>query len=568
LEGSLAQLKLAMHLHDWKQMLADTRVQLFAGDQAVRQLYEQMIAHPSASWPMSAINVDLTLWKDFKTLDELRQRASDTCGKELETIAKTIQSNPPGPIAEGRRLTVLGLTSRYTSFLQHSMRDWLAAFEELGHSTFTLIEHADHEVLTSLDQARAVAKHNPDVLLMIDHYRGEFRNLPADRPTVCWVQDRMPHLFRKSAGQAQAATDFAMGYAQAELVGQFGWPAERFMSCVIPVNEKRFAVESISREQSARYGCDVSFVSHASKTPEELRDAEISQAKDLPHREAIDAISQRLFHVYSQGNSITGDGPLTAMVKATLRDIGSSISDITPLLDYARLRLNNALFRHQALEWTSEICRERGLHFALWGKGWDQHPRLKQHAMGEADNQSDLKFIYHASKINLQLSPFTSAHQRSFEALCADGFLLCRRTNRDDFDRVHRELFLHGSKLGITCNDDLRISRDDRLWELVKQSADAFGVHPLDQPGDFWKSLAAQDDAQWTEAGSTLWPEQFDGVSFSTKQELVAMISACHRRDDWRAEVTQVMKQVVNDKVTYRAVTERLLGRLLGRLSN
>jgi len=277
-------------------------------------------------------------------------------------------------------------------------------------------------------------------------------------------------------------------------------------------------------------------------------------------RAMVTAISERTFAVYRKGDCLTGDAQIARFVADTLTDIKATIDDHTPLVDFLRLRLNNALFRHQALEWASDFARHRGLVFHLWGKGWDKHPTLAHHARGEADNQDDLKYIYHASKVNLQLSPFTTAHQRSFECLSAGGFLIARRTSRDQFDRANQTLFDYGSSIGISNLDHLRLSRDDRLWQLVKEAADAFGQHPLDQPGDFWANLTAQARAQWTEAGSTLWPDEFDQISFQTQADLTRLIERGLAGADWRREMTDKMRQVVIDKTTYVAVTRRLLG--------
>ena len=77
-----------------------------------------------------------------------------------------------------------------------------------------------------------------------------------------------------------------------------------------------------------------------------------------------------------------------------------SIADRAPLLDFFLQRINNALFRHQALHWIADL----GLNLRLYGKGWEKHPRFGRFARGPADNETQIGAIYRASRINLQVN--------------------------------------------------------------------------------------------------------------------------------------------------------------------
>jgi len=567
IERSAEQLAIAMHLQDWTDLFVDPRVQMYVGDDAIERLANTMVRTPSIVWPRSTIVVDHLAWPTsdaIKSIDDLRNFAMAECDKELKAIAAQ-RAVLPTKIPTDRPLRVMGLTTLFSTFLQHSMRDWLASFQALGHTTHVLTEPVPHVINTNIDQQRAIDVFQPDLMLFIDHYRDEYKKLPDDLHSVCWVQDRMLHLFSTAAGQRQGPRDYAIGYARSELTSRYGWPGERFMSCVVPVNHIRFDTSNLSAADLAPHVCDLAFVSHASKTPEEIRDDEIAAAILPGVKRVVGALSERLMSIYATGGSISGDGPITALVKRTLVELGTAYDDVTPLIDYVRLRLNNALFRHQVLHWASELADERGLDFRLYGRGWEKHPTLSRFARGEADNQTALASIYRATRVNLQTNPHTSAHQRSFESLCAGGFVLMRRTNRDLFDPIHQAVLRRADELNLQDDAQLRASRDEELMRLIDASARVVGTHPLDHGQDFLGSLRDQDHAGWTEAGSTLWPDEFAESSFNNRDEFRTQAVRALTEPAWRASVVEKMRSVVIEKCTYQAVTQRLLNVLHDR---
>ena len=182
-------------------------------------------------------------------------------------------------LSSGLPLKVLGVTSRFTTFLQHSMRDWLAAFSRLGHRTRLFIEDHDHEICNGLGIAAACAEFQPDLVVVIDHYRSELSGIPPQVPTVMWVQDALPNMFRPEAGAAGAA-GLCSGVCADEDAHEYGYPAESLHAGRRRVRRAACSVRDGSRRRSlAKYKCDVSFVSHASATAETILKAEIE-----PHR--------------------------------------------------------------------------------------------------------------------------------------------------------------------------------------------------------------------------------------------------------------------------------------------
>src|SRR5690606_34297670 len=189
LAHDMERLWVVLHLQQWQKLLGDSRALLFVGPDAVAQVRQAMIERLEIPWPKYCLTVEPQLWAPGMNLDALIADASGHASRRLRAAsALDLAPQPPRQLLpEDRPLRVLGLTSRYTTFLQHSMRDWLSAFQRLGHETRLLIEEADHEILNNIIYAEACRDFRPDLIVIIDHYRAELEGLPADVPCVMWV---------------------------------------------------------------------------------------------------------------------------------------------------------------------------------------------------------------------------------------------------------------------------------------------------------------------------------------------------------------------------------------------
>ena len=85
------------------------------------------------------------------------------------------------------------------------------------------------------------------------------------------------------------------------------------------------------------------------------------------------------------------------------------------------MRVNNLLFRHQSLR---RSLLDMDIDLRLYGRGWENNPTFAKFARGVADHRGELPLIYQASRINLQVSPLGSLHQRVMEGLASGGFFL------------------------------------------------------------------------------------------------------------------------------------------------
>lgn len=211
--SDLERLWAVMHFQAWSAMLADHRVRLFVGKEAVGKLMAALMADSILPAPQISVTVDQSLWCAGDHFQAFAERVILQRSAKMDRLAQALEDIVPTDLraafAGSRPLRILGITSRFTTFLQHSMRDWLAAMEALGHQTRLLIEQADHQCLSSLCFGAAMSEFRPDLVLLLDHYRNEYRELSGRVPCVMWIQDRLGHLFSSKAGQAQGPLDFS-----------------------------------------------------------------------------------------------------------------------------------------------------------------------------------------------------------------------------------------------------------------------------------------------------------------------------------------------------------------------
>jgi hypothetical protein len=551
-----------LHYQNWSAMLAEARVRIFAGPDSVVRFEQLLKDEPRLCAPQMTVTIEQQLWQDGKNLDAVIQSVAAANSARLSQLQRELSlresSTDLGSIPDRLRhglLRVLGITSRYTTFLQHSMRDWLAAFESAGHTTSLLIERADHESQPGIVIAEECLNFRPDLILIIDHYRGEMPGLPRGIPCVMWVQDRLPNIYSSSAGHAQDTTDFVIGYGRQECTQRLSYPASRFMPAMVGVNEKRFTPRTLSREDRAKYECDVAFVSHASEPPERIIQNEIQRAGTEQAKRLLTNIHERLAAIYESGGSITAPGPIESLIESAMSESGVN-GDFQAVQDLVTQRVNNAFLRHQSVAWIAAT----GADIRLYGRGWEQHPRFAKYARGIADNQEQLSTIYQASRVNLQVTPFGAAHQRLFEGLACGGFFLLRAVTGDAIDLLKREMwyFLRRNQVNSAPEMMTRCAKMPTFQWMISGLNTLLGADTLADPNWLFSGLEEAALGGFSRCASTLWPE-YERVSFWTQTELTDKLKYFLGSSAARSAVAESMREQVLRWHTYSAISSRML---------
>ncbi|MCH7873412.1 MAG: hypothetical protein IID33_17075, partial [Planctomycetes bacterium] len=165
---------ISLHLHDWRDPLSDPRVMFFVGPDAVPRFERALMADGDLQLP--GAHVHGHTWNETRDgrVIEAVQRAGQrrerlnrrSLGRiDARYLDRTAtywgQRFATALDGDGPPLRILAVTSRYTTFLQYSMRDALQALEALGHRTRLLIEPSDHHVLGTASYHRAILEFDP-----------------------------------------------------------------------------------------------------------------------------------------------------------------------------------------------------------------------------------------------------------------------------------------------------------------------------------------------------------------------------------------------------------------------
>jgi len=562
--GDLERLWAVLHLHDWRAMLGDPRVLFFVGADAICQVDRFLRCSKSTPWPQMAVTVDKSVWAGgFANLDSLLRPVQQLFEQRVQRAQAELGATYDGrgieeihgQFSTGKKLRILGITSRFTTFLRYSMRDWLSGMRRLGHETRLVIEEADHELFGPLQYAEACASFKPDLVLMIDHYRAEMRLLPGSMPCVMWLQDDLPNVYRVEAGRNQGRLDYTIGFGNRDCTRKFEYPASRFLPTMMAVNEMRFAPRRLTPGERERFGCDVCFVSHCS-TPADVVIREAMQQKKNDHeRRLIKDVYERLEAVYDRGDVLVQPYHLRELVGTAARSLSLEVADEGPIVSFFHQRIVNPLFRHQSLKWLAEL----DVKIHLYGKGWESHPRLGRFAKGPADNQSVLSTIYRASAINLQVTPYGAAHQRVFEGLACGGFFLLRYCEGDPCHRWYRELWEFCREHEIKTDEEFLKRAPREVLEKYRRTAEIEGVDAIEKGWDFVGLLNLMAAGQFTQCASTLWPGEYEKVVFNSREELHGLVTHFLGNPEEREEIANRMRGRVLDLLTYTSTSRRLL---------
>lgn len=526
-EPNPESIAIIFHIHDFRELLNDSRVRFFVGSNCVNQLHE--LLESDTTWPITD-RVCRSQWlvdkfpsqplatmrnvADARLLraNELREHLSNVyAGRDAEWWAgRFADAVDEQGKAVGRPLRIMGLTSRHTTFLQYSMRDCLESLESLGHETRLVIEPADHLVLDPSVVLQAQADFEPDVVLLLSRMRYEMTALIHEAiPSVTWDQDALPWVFDEKRNPKLAWNDFLMGFSAATAAKRFGWPEERLLACPMAGGASAYDGGELSEKELEPYRCDVSYVSHASATPSEEANHAEQWLPDGPLRELFRHTLAMVLSAWESGGPFPGNLIIKTYDATDELNLHLDYNDIAKVL-VALGRVGDRAFRHVALLWVSDWAQRTNRRFNIWGNGWDKHPSLSIHACGATQNGNELRRVYQASTINLQLMGYGFLHQRALDGLMASGFFMSRRSASDEVRSAMESLLSLLDDYEVACVDDFKrlpkSIQDEIEKRLLPLGADYRALHPELLSG--WRSACALPQAM------DLVP-RFDEVSFT-----------------------------------------------------
>lgn len=461
-------------------------------------------------------------------------------------------------------LCVLGVTSRYTTVLQHSMRDLGRALTALGCRFELLIEATDHEMVGRDAIAAAVLRTRPDLVFIIDHHRHEYGGaIPRNLPFVCWIQDLLPHLMRPEVGAALGPLDFFIAPELDQFTRAYRYPARQGLASPMTTSQDTYSADPLPDEVLAPCRCDFSFVSNQAVTPQRFREEWLTKFRAGPEAARLTQFLLAALHDEFDADPRTAFcRPVDTLLDQAARDTGIAPATPRQADHLARSFIHPAaelIFRQRTLQWVADYCDRSGRSLHLYGNGWDAHPRFAAYARGAVPNGQPLRAVYQASAINLQIIGSGAIHQRLLDGLAAGGFFLCRYTPADH---------LAGPARNLLAALDLDPRDDARLLAALRDLDTLHGAPPRDAPNvPDWEIRRYREHAaqEFARVASCVLPD-YDRVTFASPDEFAARADFFLAHPDARREIAAPQRDAVLRRYTCDALVQRLLALIRSRL--
>jgi hypothetical protein len=549
------QLLLAcLMLHDYTGAagpIEQQRIRWYVGSDWARQLRDDFFDDLMLNYPQVTLKLGLASAEIDQSLREFLEEIAQLDARLVEQIkpyaasltssrlAEVFSDNPP------RRPRVLVVTTRFSTVLQYSARDTLEAFKQLNWDTKLIIEPSAAHGTNRIAIRAALAEFQPDLVFLIDHLRHEYGAMyPANLPVVCWVQDHLPNLTNKSAGQQIGPRDFVLIPTVQRYVANYAYPAEQCL-------EFRKLTRVPNRPTSwTSDGDDLVYVSNWSQQPQDVAAQASAQLGQHAPPALIDAWCRRIIMHYEAGKSFETPGEIRKLIEQS----GAKLSDESKLVVIRLLfeQLNVCLYRQQGLAWAVEVAEREGLRLSIYGNGWNAHPRFGKYARGVVAYGAELEERTRRSKINLVLEPYIPVqHQRLLDGLVAGGFFLLRS---HPYSRMMEELI-----------DLLATDRNQpRLDELLRE------FHEADaSPGqiDFVSAVRAQQEQGFLPSERGVLLPDLHSISFDSPQRLAGLTMQFLSDEPSRRRIADAQRNVIEQRYTYVAGMRRLVQFMHQRIS-
>lgn len=403
--------------------------------------------------------------KIYETLISFNQKKDQLYIETIEKLNEYYSHLKPADIREkiaNKTARIALMVSKCTTALQYYVRDSNEALKKMSYTTDIFTEKNDICAISGSNKYEFtdfLIKFKPDIIMVIDHFRWEWEEIPKQIVFICWIMDHLPHLFDKKSAEKIESLDFILSlYLKHPSFQKIGYPQKQLINGPLPSNPDIYKKYELTQAERDNYSADICIISNSGNAMETLENS-----------------------IFTSYNGRTDTGFVNA-VKSIYRDIFSIIYDsiyyekkhyyhdetrklfFEQFIDRAKLFSLGEILENLMFEFWGGIVtcmykdiailwlHEKGYDIKLWGRAWPTHPVLKKYAMGVAPNGEAMSKILNASKISIGLTPNVTLHPRVTETLLS-GCLYIGNDIRQGEDWCNaRDFFKPGAELILFKN--------------------------------------------------------------------------------------------------------------------
>jgi hypothetical protein len=573
IEPDLISACILMNLHDlrpWRN-----RLRLFVGPDALRNFERALDENSHWALPVTMMGERIQprplvdLQSPVLAVAEKRKQRGEAFSARIQAHyhSMTIQdwADRYDCAINGKKpLKILGLTSRFTTVLQYSMDELGESIRAAGHEFVLCKEDDDH--CLEIPDLQMIAEHKPDLIVLISRLRHENPRLPKNVPFLCWDQDNLPCMRTEAAGKNLDALTYVAGLGARWGYEHLDWPRQNCILAFQAGATHRYHSQPVSISLFQKHRCTFSYTSNASGSPESLAEEQrVNYARDPRALALFNRMSDEVL-----SRSKTGYAWDTARV-AILLDARIKEND-TPLSAAMRqemiihLRLlSDRAFRHVALSWVTDYCRRKNVTLRLYGKGWESNPQFAEYAAGFLAPGEEMRALYQASDINLQIIETGLLHSRVLDGLAAGGFFLYRLApEASDIDRTQQSRSImtrRALETGCVTFGQLDASTDPLIagaWAYARS------VIPLGKADERCRML----DIWQAQPSEEMHFPGLDEITFGGQEQFNVMADQYLANTDLRHSVAARLRQVVIDDFSYDSRWRQFLSGICAGLRN
>ncbi len=576
IEPDLALLRVVLMIHNYSGVegpIEQARMRWYVGPEWEQQLHADALSNQR----LGQRSMVLKVGRDSESMSLVVSAALEAIEQQSKDHQNTIDryyAELPSdelasvfiddPETRSRQPRVLFLTSRFTTVLQYAARDTARAFEQLGWQTVVHKESSRDHVVTIPELRSLLATFKPDLVFLLDHLRRETARLfPPNLPVVSWFQDHLPNLCNPQAGQSIGLRDYILTWAAPLFTDRYCYPARQCIDIPMMLTHPPQRPEQWQND-----GDDLVYVSNVSGEPARLID-DIRSNCPPEARATFDQAAATIIKCYAEGDSLPTHYHIQQLIdESQSATLSHEIREW--LLSKFWNPINIALYRQQALHWIADAADAMGRTLAIYGQGWENHPRFAPYARGVIQHGPKLEKLTRATRINLNLEPYACfTHHRLLDGVTAGGFFIVRdHPTHQWLPRITRFLDTHfvGRHDQVQSMHDARRLIDpvhrDELEQIISQAAClsfADDADPIRQTRCWQRS-----DAAPPEPGDSVLP-RLDEISFTDKNSCQALLERYLDDAESRRAITEVQRLAVEQRLTFTANMRRIT-RHIGRL--